>query len=60
MNRLCPSAGQAGYISGCFVKEDTELIGSTKLGFIFVSIFKILVVDIRSVEVLTSERKKYI
>ena len=34
-NRLCPSAGQAGYISCCFVKEDTELIGSTKLGFIF-------------------------
>ena len=34
-NRLCPSAGQAGYISCCFVKEDTELTGSTKLVFIF-------------------------
>ena len=34
-NRLCPSAGQAGHISCCFVKEDTELTGSTKLVFIF-------------------------
>ena len=34
-NRFCPSAGQAGYISCRFVKEDTELTGSTKLVFIF-------------------------
>ena len=35
-NRFCPSAGQAGYISCRFVKEDTELTGSTKLVFFYI------------------------